>query len=151
MNLIIDFESFKVNDNGTVIGNIFFEFDGFFFPADSWCDFPVIIVNNWLNAITIDLVKFGECELLFMDGPYEIKIYQKSDDLESYYLDCIFRGKDDEILHSSSVIKQKLFNEFDKIEKFLEFFLVNYINNDDSVELRRKIINSKNKKRKLIN
>ncbi|HBV14511.1 hypothetical protein [Chryseobacterium carnipullorum] len=64
---------FKHKNN--ITGNIYFNFDGFFFPERNWNDFIIIIINNWINSsynILSGYTKYEE--LYFMDGPFHMKV-----------------------------------------------------------------------------
>lgn len=77
LKLIVDKESFYLNKEGStsVIGIIYFDLDGYFFPEHGWDDFVVALVS-WLAKITIELSfdKKKEVEMDFMDGPFKISL-----------------------------------------------------------------------------
>ena len=70
--LQIDYEALStVGVNKRLFGKFFFDLDDDAFPSLDWEDCPIIVLSWWLR----DLLKCGvgeQCELDFMEGPYQI-------------------------------------------------------------------------------
>lgn len=70
----LQLEELYYSDSG-VMGNIWFEMDGYSFPARGWNDFAETITSWWVQEL-IDAFrsnnKWSEKRLLFMDGPFGI-------------------------------------------------------------------------------
>src|SRR5215831_16891236 len=56
-----------------ITGEIWLQVGDFSFPAQSWSDFPVIILSWWLDALML-LRSRRNAEFLFMDGPYLFEV-----------------------------------------------------------------------------
>lgn len=61
-------------------GEIYFSVGDHFFPAENWYDCLWQDLQTWLPG----LISFGSshtdsCELIFMDGPYTIRLFRRED------------------------------------------------------------------------
>ena len=115
LKLVIDEDSFYLNKEGStsVIGIIYFDVNGYFFPERGWDDFVVALVS-WLAKITIELSfdKQREVEMDFMDGPFKISL--KLDDKSQCTVNFIEGEKlagDKEIVHKTIILP---FDDFKK-------------------------------------
>jgi hypothetical protein len=64
---------------GSIAGVVFIDFDGTYFPAEQWSDFPVVLANWWL-ATLVPLRDAGAPVILrFMDGPYSMSARRSGD------------------------------------------------------------------------
>jgi hypothetical protein len=65
-----------------VSGPIWLEMAGESFPSEGWIDFPVAILGFWLSNLNpVILAQSRTCECPFMDGPYELEIEVRDDQL----------------------------------------------------------------------
>jgi hypothetical protein len=65
---------------GNITGEIWLEVEGFEFPVKRWSDFPVIILEWWLNALFEPWSgKEGQGECHFMDGSYSFEVSKEQD------------------------------------------------------------------------
>lgn len=62
--------------DGKITGELRLELGEVAFPAPSWNDFVVVVLAWWCDA----LVGRPPFELLFMDGPYEVRLDHVRDD-----------------------------------------------------------------------
>jgi hypothetical protein len=61
------------------------------FPEKSWDDFAVVILGWWLEELrTLERTDNGRASLLFMDGPFEVRIFRVKGDLLT--IECINRS-----------------------------------------------------------
>lgn len=108
MMLNIDSESISRNDSH-FFGNINFRFDDFYFPSNDWNDFIFVILNWWIqslrNLLSNDVVKE---ELLFMDGPFLVKINYLKDDIFTLF----FVKNDHDIINSFEINKELFVRDF---------------------------------------
>ena len=75
----------KEPNNG---GRMWVSIGGKCFPEEGWYDLPGILLQYWKK----DLIAFAEgrtdtCELLFMDGPFRIKIQRLEEPVTAVCLD----------------------------------------------------------------
>ena len=75
----------KEPNNG---GRMWVSIGGKCFPEEGWYDLPGILLQYWKK----DLIAFADrrtdtCELLFMDGPYRIKIHRLEEPVTAVCLD----------------------------------------------------------------
>ncbi|MCB0523244.1 MAG: hypothetical protein H6858_04865 [Rhodospirillales bacterium] len=78
---------------GSITAPVFFDWGDRQFPELGWSDFPVDIVEWWLNALSkMILENRDEGELSFMDGPHLIRLYRTSD--TNFEFVCINRVPD---------------------------------------------------------
>ena len=78
-----------------VVGRIWLEIDGDWFPESGWDDFPVVILGWWLKAVKPLIAnQAAKCECLFMDGPYKFEITAREP--TSWIVTCIKDGMDGE-------------------------------------------------------
>ncbi len=80
--------SFSRRMSGSINGFVWLTIDGNAFPAQQWDDFPVVILNWWLeslNGLVTNQSKRAECN--FMDGPFwfEIITAQSSELMLRFY------------------------------------------------------------------
>ena len=107
--MLIKINSSSIFKEGNhVFGNVYFEGKECVFPDKDWNDFIIIIVNWWSLALK-KLLKNGTLseELLFMDGPFSVKINY----LEEDYFDLFF-FEQDKISGTSKVKIYYFINEF---------------------------------------
>ena len=81
MKLFLDDVRIRKDDgNGLLIdGSIYFSVNGTYFPSYQWFDLISVDLENWIP----NLLSFGEgrtdcCTLVFMDGPYRLKLVRQS-------------------------------------------------------------------------
>jgi hypothetical protein len=70
----------SLHKGGNITGEIWLEVAGFEFPEMHWSDFPVIILDWWLDALFklwSEKKRRGEC--LFMDGSYSFEVSKEED------------------------------------------------------------------------
>ena len=84
--------SFIQMPGGQITGKIYFQFGEKTFPESDWNDFVVVMLCWWLKAVIqmIDGIK-ENAELLFMDGPFSVRILTQGRD--RWRLECIERRK----------------------------------------------------------
>ncbi len=73
-------ERLAKSEHNYITGDIYFQADANFFPAENYNDFPAIILSWWIKEI-YRLCYSNECELLFMDDPYLIEVEKIDSDL----------------------------------------------------------------------
>jgi hypothetical protein len=61
-----------------ITGEIWLQVGDFSFPAQSWTDFPVIILSWWLDALDTLQSANSVAEFLFMDGPYSFTVSRRN-------------------------------------------------------------------------
>ena len=93
-------------DFGTnVTGDIYFVSDWGSFPEASWNDFPVIVINWWLEGLArLDDATSSSELLSFMDGPYSIRADLRSD----YEVDLTYLHRDRVVGRAASIPLQTL-------------------------------------------
>ena len=99
-------DSLYINGSNSVIGTIYFDLDGYFFPSDDWYDFVVALLG-WLAKITANLTKSEAktVEMSFMEGPFKIALAVKED--YQCKIDCIEGEElagDEEIIHKTITV-----------------------------------------------
>lgn len=71
----VDIASLQVYRSGSVIGSICANANGSRFPSSVWTDLVFAIIRNWLRETNdLALHKKLDADLVFFDGPYEIKL-----------------------------------------------------------------------------
>ncbi|WP_165895065.1 hypothetical protein [Tepidibacillus fermentans] len=73
--VVVNTNSIFMNTSRNVIGEIYFKIGDFYFPAEGWDDFVVVILGWWQKDImNIRNDRIGTVyELDFMDGPWFVK------------------------------------------------------------------------------
>lgn len=75
MRVNVNVSSLERSERGAVFGEIFVEHDSLEFPEHNWNDF-VVVVLGWWCAACVGLVRgVQEQELMFMDGPFLLRIH----------------------------------------------------------------------------
>jgi hypothetical protein len=69
MKIVIDDKTIKNSSTNIITGVIFVDFGFYQFPDDIWYDFPLTLIELWLQEILCKKRKF---ELVFMEGSYSI-------------------------------------------------------------------------------
>jgi hypothetical protein len=60
---------------GKYFFEIFFEYNGEFYPKEHWTDFGCIVLGWWVTTIIkIFRGELDECNFSFMDGPYSLSV-----------------------------------------------------------------------------
>ena len=78
--IILDPSSLRSRGSGSVVGNLWFEFDASAFPEPGWGDFPLVVLGWWCNEISSALLtNTREVELDFMDGPFSVAVHLSDD------------------------------------------------------------------------
>jgi hypothetical protein len=73
--LIVETSSIKVRINGPATGNIWLELDSYYFPANGWNDFVVVVLGWWANALLRLIRGISTRETVhFMEGPYVVEV-----------------------------------------------------------------------------
>lgn len=108
MNIIIDGNSASQNKSGKIMGNIYFDVDGQFYPEKNWSDFLQIVLGWWVNDFIISQKRVNEnFEFRFMDGPY--KVLGQSSEADIYQVQFMRDALDkDEILLTTVTTKIEL-------------------------------------------
>ena len=78
----VDTSTLAMSSSGSITGVVAISVSGNFFPAPNWDDFPVVILNWWLEPLSRILdgrSNLWNCR--FMDGPVLMQIMQLEDDL----------------------------------------------------------------------
>lgn len=80
LRLVLEPRSLEVGPHGAVTGQIFFKVNSVAFPDDAWNDFALVILSWWSEALAALRGGAGtETELIFMDGPYALRLRRQSD------------------------------------------------------------------------
>src|SRR5262247_2422017 len=75
MNFSIKLRPSAMEKRRLVVGPIWLEISGQYFPDEGWEDFPVKILGWWLNEVKPLIInRAGSCKCLFMDGDYKFDI-----------------------------------------------------------------------------
>lgn len=86
MKILVDTTSIERTGSGTVVGKIYLDVHEAFFPERGWFDFPVVILQWWLEALArLSSGASRREELRFMDGPFWVEI-EVGSDVVSYRL-----------------------------------------------------------------
>lgn len=106
-------DTFNVTNTGTITGVIFIEIDNKYFPEENWNDFPVIILNWWLEKAITNI----EGEYRFMDGPFRFNIYYEKGE---YYITCFYNGKQviNGKINSDKFLKELVMVAIEIIQKY---------------------------------
>ena len=87
--IIIVPESIRVKRDREALGIIFCVCDGRAFPCEGWNDFVLVVFEWWVDAIVRLLSSnHSSADLLFMEGPFEIRIERLD---ESLHIRCLDR------------------------------------------------------------
>jgi hypothetical protein len=70
--MMLNVSQFVVESDSFIGGAIYWQHEGFFFPAPRWIDNVNIVINWWLGAI-VPLTEGAVERLRFMEGPYCLK------------------------------------------------------------------------------
>jgi len=108
MSLInVNSETLKINESGSVTGNIFFESSGFNFPEMLWFDFPVRLIGWWIDQFLCALKEnSSEFEFWFMEGAFKVSF--KAAGIHQYVVKFIDRGKIEKILFEDKVCIEEI-------------------------------------------
>ena len=74
----LQLEQFRQGRSGNITGPIWLQIRGIQFPSAAWSDFPVVILGWWLEHVTSLRYGKNEARCVFMDGPYEFIIANRS-------------------------------------------------------------------------
>lgn len=80
--IIINHKDLELCKSGNIIGEIYFSFDGGYFPGYCWSDFIVPILDWWLQAVSNFKMPISNItrEFIFMDGPYLVRGRKNKDE-----------------------------------------------------------------------
>lgn len=117
--LIVKEDSLYVNKEGSesVIGIIYFDVDGYFFPERGWDDFVVsLLICLAKILVVLNFDKKKVVEMCFMEGCFKIAL--ELDDKDQCTISCIEGEKlagDKEIIHKQittpfDVVKKEVIN-----------------------------------------
>ncbi len=82
MRIVTNPHSYAQSSSGTISGTIWIEAESRGFPESQWSDLVLGVLNMWLGNMDNFITKNLEQErLLFMDGPFEIRILRKDKQL----------------------------------------------------------------------
>lgn len=135
-------DSLYLNNSNQIIGEIYFEKNGYlFFPEEKWSDFVVIILSWWTEKFRyFEYASIGEfIELGFMDGPLLIRIERISKNAlrivgikeNSYNKEVLFKADT-----NYNVLKRSLLNVSKSVLGFVK--LKNW-ETEETINLENKI------------
>lgn len=79
--LVVEQDSLEVSPHGAVTGRIYFRLDADAFPDWAWNDFVLIVVGWWVHTVLqLGSDSCTEVELMFMDGPFTVRLHRHGDD-----------------------------------------------------------------------
>jgi len=125
-------------EGGNVFGIIYFQHESMIFPEKNWNDFIVIILNWWSDAL-LKLIgnESISAELLFMDGPFSVKVnYLDDKTLKLYFIN------EDDIIGNAEVLIQDFIKDFLKEVNSLIRFINAKDWNDEEIDLLKKNYNN---------
>ena len=133
--IIIDEKSLEQTTQGaSVSGNIYWQFDDYYFPEQNWYDYVSPLLMWWSTSI-IEVLS-GSCEkatLLFMDGPQKIIIRAK--DADTIIFECYRSDIQECPIHVFNVdIKILLRRMILTMTRFVEWFYRQDFSFDDSLK-----------------
>lgn len=105
---------------GTVTGQLYFRTDASTFPDDVWNDFALVLLGWWVEAL-IPLLQGQRCEaeLLFMDGPFLVRV--ERDEAGDCSMEFVDRARD-RVVGRGSIQLDELFEQVTRAAKaVLEF------------------------------
>lgn len=123
IDIIVNLDNLELlKESKNIIGEIYFKVGDCYFPQYRWTDFAIVILYWWIEAITktVKSSKKTSCEMLFMDGPFEIKV--RKYDNNTTLLKFIHDGKVElkvncnlkKLLSSIVSVSKNVINELDK-------------------------------------
>lgn len=127
--------SLSISKIGTVTGLISLNEKSFYFPEKGWNDLILIILNNWLsNIYDLKINRVHETELLFMDGPFEVKIKRENENILFLFFinnkhidtkECLLKSFVEELIKVSKklISELDLFNVNNSVKNELELNL----------------------------
>lgn len=121
--LILKKDSLYVNSSGNVIGVIFFEIDGFYFPENNWYDFVVRLLS-WLSESILNLKSKIEedLDMPFMEGCYKVELaLDKKELCKINFIEGEKLAGDKEIIHKSITVP--LNDVIDEVTKACEMII----------------------------
>jgi len=74
MRVNVNVSSLEQSERGAVFGEIFVEHGALEFPERNWSDYVVVVLGWWCAACTGLVRGDREQELMFMDGPFLLKV-----------------------------------------------------------------------------
>ncbi|MFS0840581.1 hypothetical protein [Paenibacillus sp. 1P03SA] len=79
--LVGDESTLEKSRYGSITGEIYFQFENFYFPEHGWNDFIVVILCWWNKSVgTLEVSSVGTTvEFLFMDGPFYVRGVKSGD------------------------------------------------------------------------
>ncbi|MCM1092066.1 MAG: hypothetical protein NC092_13240 [Butyrivibrio sp.] len=103
--LIINEENIVMYHN--VTGEIFFQVGDDYFPEWAWNDFPVCILEMWVNTF-ISAIRYREDNFMFyfMDGPFHVELMQKENKMYTLYFMKRYIGDDKDVIMAADNISQ---------------------------------------------
>jgi hypothetical protein len=113
----IDASTLSLSPSGAITGNIYIKTDCFLYPEESWNDFVVVILNDWIKSIENIYQGGGEEHLFFMDGPFFIKAA-----LEKSHVRLLFHSDGQKIKSIVIDAKKNIFVEslFESAKEIIE-------------------------------
>jgi len=134
--LYIEQNTFKKNNSNNITGIIYFGINDYFFPEKGWYDFPIIVLNWWLEGLKeIKYNRTKRIELNFMDGPASIIV--KSIDNSICSFECIW---DNAVEFIAELDKEIIYNEVIRSARSIENICRSNTWNDDEVVKMRKLL-----------
>lgn len=121
--LIIKKETLYVNSSDNVIGVIFYDINGFYFPEYDWGDFVVAILS-WLTKVISDLqsLQDQQAEVFFMEGCFKIELQvNKNHQCKINFIEGNRLAGDEEIIHKSITVP--LSEVIDEVTKSCEMII----------------------------
>ena len=81
----------RINDNWDIAnseqiaGTIYLQYGDHVFPYSDWNDYPLNMLEGWIDTTVSNLINRGSYYLFFLDGPYCIKVSQITKNHKWYY------------------------------------------------------------------
>jgi len=118
MRIVFDESTLEQSDNASrsITAVLYFDFNGFCFPAERWNDFAVVIIGWWLGALE-KLARGAEREVIlqFMDGPYWITLACEEGD--AVLLRCTEDRRDAGVVHEEYADLSELRTQLRKVAR----------------------------------
>jgi hypothetical protein len=88
--IVVDPATLDQSTNGSITGVIALQGQGWSYPERGWSDFPVVILQWWLQAVQDVSTRLGgTAPCRFMDGPYAFQLVSLTP--SDWRLECLAR------------------------------------------------------------
>lgn len=81
LDVAVDLRDLERTERGSIVGRIWLVLDDYAFPERGWSDLVVVVLCWWIEQLLqVESEDGAAMTLLFMDGPYSVRLREPSED-----------------------------------------------------------------------